>query len=534
MTQHGHSRTRRPSSVRITVAGCFLSAASWAQCETAEFSGATVIGENFGRNVALAADVLVVGSEGGGGIFDGGKAWIYRLSDTGPVLEAELIGPNPMPTDWYGFSVDADGDRVVVGAPQRDDAGLNSGSVFTYVSNGAAWQLEAQLLGADTALGDDFGYSVALRGDTLVAGAVFDDDGGESTGSVYVFTWDGVSWSQQAKLLAPDAKPGDRFGQVVTLGEDVLVVTARNGDTPAAIDSGAVYVLRRQSSAWAFEAKLSMPDLIPGDRFGHALDTDGPRVVASTPFGRDPSADVFLWTGSAWVLEASLVPEDPEGTFGFGVSAALDGDTILVGASVSDGLLVESGTAYVFHRDLQGWSESAELYAADGKTFDGFGYSVDVEGDMGVIGAYFDSDVGTFAGSAYLFTGVAADPVWTGRGLMLPGSDGSPCMCGSGPLLAGEPRALSLRNAAPSSPTTLVIGLSYLAAPFKGGVLGPTPQLLLTGLVTDGSGELALAVTWPPGVPEGVDFYFQHWIVDATGPKGLAASNTLQATTPGI
>jgi hypothetical protein len=77
-----------------------------------------------------------------------------------------------------------------------------------------------------------------------------------------------------------------------------------------------------------------------------------------------------------------------------------------------------------------------------------------------------------------------------------------------------------------------VIGLSTLHAPFKGGVMVPELDVLITGLVTNGSGSLVLSATWPSGLPSTVTAYYQYWIADPAGPAGFAASNALSGTTP--
>jgi hypothetical protein len=125
----------------------------------------------------------------------------------------------------------------------------------------------------------------------------------------------------------------------------------------------------------------------------------------------------------------------------------------------------------------------------------------------------------------------AASP-WTDLGSALAGTHGEPSLAGDGTLAAGTPVTLSLGNALESAPTTLVIGFSELSAAFKGGVLVPQPDLLISGLVTDAGGQLVLGGTWPAGVPGGSSLWFQHWIVDAAGPVGFAASNGLRADTP--
>ncbi len=120
---------------------------------------------------------------------------------------------------------------------------------------------------------------------------------------------------------------------------------------------------------------------------------------------------------------------------------------------------------------------------------------------------------------------------WTDLGEALAGLAGEPRLDGFGTLAVGEPVTLTLDDGVPSQTTTLIIGLSTLFAPVKGGVLVPTLDLLLP-LPMNAMGSTTLATTWPTGVPSGLDLYFQAWHPDAVGIKGFAASNALRATTP--
>ena len=126
---------------------------------------------------------------------------------------------------------------------------------------------------------------------------------------------------------------------------------------------------------------------------------------------------------------------------------------------------------------------------------------------------------------------IYSDP-FEDQGLGLAGINGVPALTGSGTLAPGAPLSLTLTNARPNSSSTLIIGIISILLPFKGGVLVPSPDVLIHGLPTGPSGTLALNGTWPSGIPANTAFYFQHWIVDAAGPAGLAASNGLKGTTP--
>lgn len=120
---------------------------------------------------------------------------------------------------------------------------------------------------------------------------------------------------------------------------------------------------------------------------------------------------------------------------------------------------------------------------------------------------------------------------WSNLGFALDGSDGTPWLLGTGTLEPGTPVALHLTEALASSPTFLVIGVSSIFAPFKGGTMVPDP-LLIVPLATDAAGASSVSGTWPTGVPSGTELFAQHWIDDPAGPKGFAASNGVRAVAP--
>lgn len=122
--------------------------------------------------------------------------------------------------------------------------------------------------------------------------------------------------------------------------------------------------------------------------------------------------------------------------------------------------------------------------------------------------------------------------VWTDEGNALAGTFGLPVMLGVGPLTEGSFNPLSLSNAPPSTGTFLLVGFSGLFAPLKGGVLVPSPDIIVAGIPTDGSGGWSLSSPWPAGVPSGFVIYWQSWFADAGGPVGFAASNGVSSTSP--
>jgi hypothetical protein len=121
---------------------------------------------------------------------------------------------------------------------------------------------------------------------------------------------------------------------------------------------------------------------------------------------------------------------------------------------------------------------------------------------------------------------------FTNLGGGLAGTSGIPGFTGVGSMLGGTQAKLSLTGAKTFSISTLVVGLSQINAPFKGGVLVPDADVLVGGLPTGAAGSVQLTGNIPDGLPSGVPIWYQHWVVDAAGPKGFAASNALSSTTP--
>jgi hypothetical protein len=107
-----------------------------------------------------------------------------------------------------------------------------------------------------------------------------------------------------------------------------------------------------------------------------------------------------------------------------------------------------------------------------------------------------------------------------------------PSLQGSGTLVGGQPVTLTLTGSKALAPVILIVGVSQLGLPFKGGVLIPSPDILIFGLSTNAHGTVSLSSTWPFGLPSGFMFLTQYWITDSAGPAGFAASNGLSGTTP--
>ena len=258
--------------------------------------------DEFGRSIALSADVLAVGAylkdEIGA---DSGCVYLFDLS-TGEETR-QLLPSNGVAGDRFGLSVAIGSGVVVVGAPYADRSGARSGTV--YIFDIATGNEIAELNPADGALGREFGWSVAIDGDHIVVGAPSDDHSGYNSGSVYVYELS--SGSQVWKLTADDASENARFGVSVSLESDSLIVGAhhRFGD-----EAGAAY--RFDVTTGEQRSKLLQSDGTVGDAFGQSVAVRGNMAIVGAPYddenGRESgSAYVFDWSCRADLNDDGLI-----------------------------------------------------------------------------------------------------------------------------------------------------------------------------------------------------------------------------------
>ena len=272
---------------------------------------------------------------------------------------AKLTAGDAAAGDHFGITVSISGDTAVVGATRDDHAGIFSGSAYVFVGSGTSWTQQAKLTASDAALGDDFGRSVSISGDTVVVGAIGDDDVGTifggNSGSAYVFVRSGTIWTQQAKLTASDAAELDQFGISVSISGDTALVGAFKDDDVGS-ESGSAYVFVRSGTTWTQQAKLTASDDAAGDQFGFSVSISGDTSLMAAigddgeVFGLNGSgsAYVFVRSGATWTEQAQLTASDAARADRFGASLSISGDTVVVGVASDDDPGFDSGSAKVF------------------------------------------------------------------------------------------------------------------------------------------------------------------------------------------
>ena len=324
--------------------------------------------------------------------------------------------------DQFGFSVSVDGNTLVVGAHYDDDRGTDSGSVYVYRRSSATEPLvfQQKITASDGAEYDRFGFSVSVSGNTLVVGAYIDDDNGQNSGSVYVYTRPSAdeSFGNEQKITASDGVAFDLFGQSLSVDGDTLVVGANEDDDDNnGQNSGSVYVYRRSSADELFgnEQKITASDGTADDMFGYSVSVDGDTLVVGAYTGdhngQTRIGSVYVYrrssAGASFGNEQKITASDGANGDHFGWSVSVDGNTLVVSARLDDdNEQFDSGSVYVYTRSSAGASFvfKQKITASDGFQIDYFGQSVSVDGDTLVVGAHGDDDDGSGSGSVYVYT----------------------------------------------------------------------------------------------------------------------------------
>jgi hypothetical protein len=326
--------------------------------------------------------------------------------------------------DTFGNAVAISGDTAVIGAFVDDHSGLsNAGSAYVFERNQGgtdSWGQVAKLMASDGATQDFFGQSVAISGATVIVGADSNDHSGVvDAGSAYVFERNqggADAWGQVAKLTASDAGYNDTFGFSAGISGDTAVIGALAADPSGIPDAGSAYVFERNrggADAWGQVTKLTTSDAAAGDRLGFAAAISGETVIAGlshddhSSFVDAGSAQVYQRHGDTWTEVAKPVAPDASSFDHFGV-VAMDADVLVVGSPGDDHSAVgNAGSAYVYERNQGGadnWGLVTKIFAADPTDGAACGTALAIAGDTVAVGCPTDNPGSVSeAGSAYVF-----------------------------------------------------------------------------------------------------------------------------------
>lgn len=276
------------------------------------------------------------------------------------------------------------------------DGGFSGTTTFDYV---VAFKQD-KAAGTDTDTRDEFGDAIDVSGDLAVVGVGGDDNAnGADAGAVYIFERTDREWNQVTQILASDGTAADRFGFSVAIDGDTVVVGARQADVTGTND-GAAYIFQQNQGGtdnWGLVRKITGSMNSAKDHFGHSVAISGDTIVVGARLDDGSGTN----SGSAYIFERDLggtdnwgerkriKATDAAGGDQFGFDVALDGNNLLIGARKDDDNGNDSGSVYFLNRDAGGtdnWGEFNKHLAPDGVKNDWFGSSVDLDGNYAIVG----------------------------------------------------------------------------------------------------------------------------------------------------
>jgi hypothetical protein len=297
-----------------------------------------------------------------------------------------------------GSAIAMDQGVLAVG-PARDwDLGRDLGPVRLYVRDGTNWREGGDVGHPSGDTQSNFGGALALQAGTLVVGTPCDGARGFQAGAAFVYQRRGARWLLHASLHRPRAMASDLAGSAVAIDERTLVVGVPKADE-GALDTGAVEVFELRDDTWVHATTLTAPTPQVGAFFGLSVAIDGNTIFVGSP-GDDADGPIagkvhiYRRTGKAWAWDSSVgCPTGPRGWFGASVTACEGVAAVGAPRAARPGSADARvrGAAWTLQRRNGRWSCDACLIPERAEEGDSIGCSVTTDGRTILLGATADS-----------------------------------------------------------------------------------------------------------------------------------------------
>ncbi|MCW5725724.1 MAG: FG-GAP repeat protein [Maricaulaceae bacterium] len=358
-----------------------------------------------------------------------GGVSIYRRAPNATwSLDKHVLPPSPGQTMQFGGTLDISPEYLVVGVPGDDTVAGDSGGAMIFgrnVGGPGNWGYIKTIKASDAMASDAAGVEngISLFGDYIAIGSGGDDLDlvlpQANAGSLSIFKKDHGgpdNWGQIRKVVPSNKVPDSYFGRSVDMAGTTLVAGARYENNENGLRAGAAYIFERdQGGAENWGEVKRLVGKAANDYFAYDVAVSGDTIAIGSPYDDDAGGDrgaVYIYyrdTGGAgnWGLHKKLLhPGTVGGNALFGLSLDLSGDILIVGAPYDDTNVQDSGYTYVFSRNEGGadnWGLLATIDPDVPNVGDLFGWSVAVSGNVVAAGGIYNDDYGTDDGAVYVF-----------------------------------------------------------------------------------------------------------------------------------
>ena len=358
-----------------------------------------------GDAVAIEDSIAVVGAPYGGTLgtnspfVEAGFAYLLMLNEEGWVISDTLFASDGKIGDQFGTEVAISGSTVVVGAPEKDDS---EGGVYVFETSGGKAEEVAIIPIPLSSQEGKFGKSVGIHNNIIVVGAPDDDYEAQRDGSVFVFEFDGVNVEYKAKLNGTSQTSLSWFGYSVGIDGNTIVVGA-SGEVGS---RGSAYIFHYENGQSSLISRFIPSDGAGGDEFGRDVAIENSSIVVGSPRKEGGGAAyLFELIDNTVVETGKLVPENPAPLGFFGTTVDISSNTAIVGAlNSSNGY----GAAYLYDVSSGATTPKEIVYAYDNNGWiygHGYGSSVALDNGNFIVGSYLESnEKGIYAGSTYQYS----------------------------------------------------------------------------------------------------------------------------------
>lgn len=337
--------------------------------------------DTFGSAISVHGDTMAVGSFGSNS--SRGAVYVYKkVSDTWQFV-TKLTASDGASTHFFGESVAVYGSSIIVGASAAASSVSGGGAAYVFTYNGSTWSQQAKLVNSAAVTNEGFGRTVDIYGDTAVVST-------NVAGKVLVFTRSGITWSQKQDLTDLS---GSYSASTVSVHSSSIAVgySGHNSNTGRA----RIYTLS-SNGTYILEQEISASDATISAHFGDAIDLNSNGLIVGS-YGNE-SAYYFTRSGTTWTQQKKLTASDA-GTHNFGGSVALDGSNIIVGAQARN---TSIGAVYLFSGSGATWGQIDRFVPSNAITTMQVGASVALSGTTAIAGAPGDDTLSSNQGSAYV------------------------------------------------------------------------------------------------------------------------------------
>ncbi|MEZ5471433.1 MAG: hypothetical protein R3E90_06615 [Marinicella sp.] len=403
----------------------------------------------FGMGVSIYGNTAMIGQ----GVADNqsGRVYVFKYENN-QWNQTQILYPNNNLEGNKGrfgaYGISIEGNRAVIGSQEGHGGALVSGYAYVFEFDGSQWNNTQILKNSDSAINDRFGHSVSLSGDRIMVGAYERNISDSATGKAYIFELHNGSWVETHGFRPAEANYYERFSYTVSLNNDTAIIS-RLGYFPI---KPAAFVFRFDGENWnenqiitdwngydysgfglsisqfnnqtiisaaykwdqgsplpaigsvyLFEDDDSQLNLVDEfqsptsttQSFGHSINMFENHMVIGIPqdteYGIETGSAQFLTKEkNTWVHNKLFIPPKGANYWNLGTSMQVSGNRLIVGTGPADLENLEAGASYLYEFNGVNWQLAQEITPSDSAEDDFFGQNVSIDGDRMLIGVTSD------------------------------------------------------------------------------------------------------------------------------------------------